>query len=145
MKIKNNNMKPTTGIVVDGSSRGNPGAAAYKAVDLATGKELFNVNIGDSTNNIAEFIGLTHAINYALKNGYTHVYSDSVTAIAWVRNKKANTKLKSNIRTQKSIELIGRAEKYLNDLSVKEPGYFKLVNKWETTLWGENEADFGYK
>lgn len=138
-------MKPTTGIVVDGSSRGNPGAAAYKAVDLATGKELFNVNIGDSTNNIAEFIGLVHAIDYAIKNGYTEVYSDSVTAIAWVRNKKANTKLKDTYRTKKSIDLMSRAEKHLISLSVNKPNYFKLVNKWETNLWGENEADFGFK
>ena len=62
-------MKPTSGICVDGSSRGNPGPAGYKAVDLSTGKELFNVNIGDSTNNIAEFIGLVHAIDYAIKIG----------------------------------------------------------------------------
>lgn len=135
-------MKPTSGIVVDGSSRGNPGPAAYKAVDLATGKELFNVDIGDSTNNIAEFIGLTHAINYALTNGYTHVYSDSITAIAWVRNKKANTKLRITAKTEKSINFIARSEQYLNSI---DPSYFKLVNKWETNIWGENEADFGYK
>ena len=134
-------MKPLSGICVDGSSRGNPGLAGYKAVDLATGKELFNVNIGDSTNNIAEFIGLVHAIDYAIKNGYTHVYSDSQTAIAWVRNQKSKSTLVSNVKTERSINLMNRAENHLSKL----PGYFKLVNKWETNKWGENEADFGYK
>jgi ribonuclease HI len=134
-------MKPTSGICVDGSSRGNPGPAGYKAVDLATGKELFNVSIGDSTNNIAEFIGLVHAIDYAIKNGYTHVYSDSQTAIAWVRNKKSKSTLVSNVRTERSINLMNRAENHLSKL----PGHFKLVHKWETGKWGENEADFGYK
>lgn len=134
-------MKPTSGICVDGSSRGNPGPAGYKAIDLATGKELFNVDIGHSTNNIAEFIGLVHALDYAIKNGYTHVYSDSITAIAWVRNKKSKSTLANNLRTEKSIDLMLRAESHL----CKLPGYFKLVNKWETDKWGENEADFGYK
>ena len=134
-------MKPTSGICVDGSSRGNPGAAGYKAIDLVTGKELFNVDIGHSTNNIAEFIGLVHALDYAIKNGYTHVYSDSITAIAWVRNKKSKSTLANNLRTEKSIDLMLRAESHLSKL----PGYFKLVHKWETDKWGENEADFGYK
>ena len=36
---------------------------------------------------------------------------------------------------------MNRAEAHLSKL----PGYFKLVHKWETNNWGENEADFGYK
>lgn len=134
-------MKPTSGIVVDGSSRGNPGDAGYQAVDIATGKVLFNVKIGNSTNNIAEFIGLVHALDYAIKNGYTEVYSDSQTAIAWVRNKKAKSTLKLNLKTERSINLMNRAEAHLS----KNPGYFNLVKKWETRDWGESPADFGYK
>jgi ribonuclease HI len=134
-------MKPTTGICVDGSSRGNPGPAGYKAVDLATGKELFSVDIGVSTNNIAEFIGLVHAIDYAMKNGYTHVYSDSQTAIAWVKNKKTKSSLLSNPKTEKSLDLMNRAESHLKKMT----NYSKLINKWETNKWGENEADFGFK
>lgn len=135
-------MKPTKGICVDGSSRGNPGIAGYQAVDIETGKELFKVNIGISTNNIAEFIGLVHAISYARKNGYDAIYSDSQTAIAWVRNRKAKSTLVMNDKTKKSIEYVERSEKYLQTL---EPGFFKLINKWETKLWGENQADFGFK
>lgn len=134
-------MKPTSGIVVDGSSRGNPGPAGYQAVDIATGEVLFNVKIGDSTNNIAEFIGLVHALDYAIKNGYTEVYSDSQTAIAWVRNKKAKSTLKLNLKTERSLNLMARAEAHLS----KIPGYFNLVKKWETGDWGESPADFGYK
>lgn len=132
-------MRPTSGICVDGSSRGNPGAAGYQAVDIATGEVLFNVKIGDSTNNIAEFIGLVHALDYAIKNGYTEVYSDSQTAIAWVRNKKAKSTLKLNQKTERSLNLMARAEAHLSEI----PGY--LVKKWETGDWGESPADFGYK
>lgn len=135
-------MRPIKGICVDGSSRGNPGIAEYKAIDLSTGKELFKINIGVSTNNIAEFIGLTHAINFARKNGYDNVYSDSQTAIAWVRNRKAKTSLRLNSETSKSINYLQHSEKYLQTL---EPTFFKIVKKWETKKWGENPADFGYK
>lgn len=135
-------MKPNKGICVDGSSRGNPGIAGYQAVDLSTGEQLFKVDIGISTNNIAEFLGLAHAISYAKKNGYTEIYSDSVTAIAWIRNKKAKSTLVLNDKTKKSLDFIERTEKYLNTI---DPSYMNLVNKWETKKWGENKADFGFK
>ena len=135
-------MKPIEGISVDGSSRGNPGDSAYRGVDLKTGEILFDIRIGDSTNNIAEFIGLTHAINYAIKNNYTKVYSDSVTAIAWVRNKKANTTLAKTPKTEKSLELVSKSEKYLMKLDIN---YMTYVEKWDTKKWGESPADFGFK
>ena len=135
-------MKPKEGISVDGSSRGNPGDSAYRGVDLKTGEILFDIKIGDSTNNIAEFIGLTHAINYAIKNNYTKVYSDSVTAIAWVRNKKANTTLAKTPKTEKSLELVSKSEKYLMKLDIN---YMTYVEKWDTKKWGESPADFGFK
>lgn len=135
-------MKPTEGISVDGSSRGNPGDSAYRGVDLKTGEILFDIKIGDSTNNIAEFIGLTHAINYAIKNNYTKVYSDSVTAIAWVRNKKANTTLAKTPKTEKSLELVSKSEFYLKKLDIN---YMNYVEKWDTKKWGESPADFGFK
>lgn len=135
-------MKPTKGITVDGSSRGNPGPSNYRAVDIETGNELFNINIGISTNNIAEFCGLVHAIDFALKNGYTTVYSDSVTAIAWVRNKKHNSKLQASSLTQKSIEIMNRAEAHLHTFP---NNFFSMIDKWDTKQWGENPADFGLK
>ena len=135
-------MKPKEGISVDGSSRGNPGDSAYRGVDLKTGEILFDIRIGDSTNNIAEFIGLTHAINYAIKNNYTKVYSDSVTAIAWVRNKKANTTLAKTSKTEKSLELVSKSENYLKKLDID---YMTYVEKWDTKKWGESPADFGFK
>jgi ribonuclease HI len=135
-------MRPKSGIVVDGSSRGNPGPSGYKAIDLETGQELFNIKIGDSTNNIAEFIGLVHAISYAIKNGYKDVYCDSITAISWVRNKRANSTLLRNSKTEKSIDLMHKAEAHI---STFPPNFFSMVRKWETRRWGENEADFGFK
>lgn len=76
--------KPTSGIAVDGACSGNPGQAEYKIVDIATGKTLVSRKIGIATNNHAEFIGLCHAL-YSYPD--QTIYSDSVTAISWVKNK----------------------------------------------------------
>ena len=133
--------KPTKGISVDGSSRGNPGPAKYKAVDLATGEILFEVDIKKSTNNIAEFIGLVHALDYATKNGYDSVYSDSVSAISWVKNKSVKTSLKETNETKYSLDLVKRALNHID----KMPNCQRLIKKWETKTWGESPADFGYK
>ncbi len=136
-------MKPTQGIIVDGSSRGNPGPSSCRGIDLATKKILFEYDLKTSTNNIAEFCGLTFAINYALKNGYTEIYSDSVTALAWVRNKKHNSKLVTNPDTQLSIDYMDKCVAFLQKT---DPSlYATFVKKWETKLWGENPADYGFK
>ena len=58
--------KPKLGIVVDGSTRGNPGPSEYRAIDLQTGEILFHKKIGVATNNITEFFALGHALLYCL-------------------------------------------------------------------------------
>lgn len=122
-------MKPKEGISVDGGCSGNPGQAYYRAVDIATGKELFNIKIGKATNNIAEFIGLCHAIRDFPNST---IYSDSVTAISWVKNKRANSSY--------NYPRLKKVENWLNTLS-KIP----KIEKWKTKEWGEIPADFGLK
>lgn len=129
-------MKPNKGISVDGGCSGNPGLAYYRAVDIENGKELFRVDIGVATNNIAEFLGLCHAIFYARKNNIKQpIYTDSKTAMAWVKNKKAKTSF---------------SESSINNRLRDAEGYLKTINdldirKWETHLFGEIPADFGLK
>lgn len=125
-------MKPTKGISVDGGCSNNPGQAYYRAVDIATGKELFNVKIGIATNNIAEFLGLCHAL-HAFPNDI--IYTDSITAIAWVRNKKA----KSSFSGEDINKRLASAEKWLGTLKETK------ITKWDTKKWGEIPADFGLK
>ncbi|MEG1910102.1 MAG: ribonuclease H, partial [Bacteroidales bacterium] len=68
------------------------------------------------------------------------IYSDSVTAIAWVKKKKANTKLPLSQANIEVVELITRAEKWL-----RENVYTNPIIKWNTAKWGEIPADFGRK
>ncbi|HRU17866.1 MAG TPA: ribonuclease H, partial [Bacteroidia bacterium] len=95
----------------------------------------------DGTNNIMEFLALVHALAYCKRHQINlPIYSDSMTALKWVRTKKANTKLASTGRNDELFELIVRAEEWL-----KNNSYANKLLKWETQIWGENPADFGRK
>lgn len=129
-------------IAVDGAWNTKSLDSEYRGVDVNTGKQLFIKGpYADGTNNIMEFLALVHALAYCRKNNLNvPVYSDSVTAMKWVRDKHAKTKLEATSRNAELFELIARAEKWL-----KENSYSNPVLKWETRLWGENPADFGRK
>ena len=137
----------------------------YKGVYTKTKQELFAMGpFEGATNNIGEFLAIVHALallqkqNKALvapslkgakQGGQQHplgrgaslpVYSDSITAIHWIKTQKANTKLKRTPENMSLFHMIERAEKWLH--SNKYPN--RLL-KWETKAWGENPADFGRK
>ncbi|MEP0214196.1 MAG: ribonuclease H, partial [Cellulophaga sp.] len=68
------------------------------------------------------------------------IYTDSRTAMSWVRKKKCNSKLKESAKNKDVFELIRRAEDWL-----KTNTYTTTIVKWETKAWGEIPADFGRK
>ncbi len=145
--------RPTAGIAVDASTRGNPGPSEYRGVDINTGELLFHVKIGVATNNITEFIALSHAVLYAVKqNIQTDIYTDSVTAISWLRKKTANSNLQAGRNTQIALDYLTRIEAALGGLDITQSGADELlinaniyVLKWYTSEWGEIPADFGIK
>lgn len=144
--------RPTEGWVVDAATEGNPGLSEYRCMDLETGRIIFHKKIGYSTNNIAEFLAVVHAIALIKQNGMTKtVYTDSVTAISWVVNKGTNSSLERNEFTEQSIDMSKRAVAFLNTVNIEKPnqivnlvGGVKLM-KWMTQSWGEIPADFGRK
>jgi len=128
------NIKPINGISVDGGTEGNPGPCFYRGVDIKTGEVLFYKNLGMGTNNVAEFLGVIRAIHYCEKNNIEpNIWSDSVTAIAWVRNKKHKSTFKGDVTKR-----LDDACDYLLNKNV-------TINKWRTKEWGEIPADFGRK
>ena len=129
-------LKPTSGIGVDGACSGNPGPAEYKGIDLKTDKELFHISIGNSTNNIAEFIGVIHAYAYSEKHNMNAIiWTDSMTAISWIKNKKVKTTF------TEYNDILERAKKYLFLTTFD----MTRIKKWNTKEWGEIPADFGRK
>jgi ribonuclease HI len=127
---------------VDAACRGNPGVLEYRGVDTKSGIELFKVGpFPEGTVNIGEFLALVHGLAY-LKERESNIplYSDSKTAIKWIKDKKVKTKLEKNSVNAHLFELIERAEKWL-----KNNDYHNIILKWETAYWGEIPADFGRK
>lgn len=130
-------------IAVDAACSGNPGPMEYRGVDILTGAELFHVGpLAGGTNNIGEFLGLVHALAHFDKAQLPDVaiYTDSRTALAWLRNRKARTNLQPNATNARIFELLARAERWLATHTPRNP-----VLKWDTERWGEIPADFGRK
>jgi ribonuclease HI len=128
-------------ISVDAACSGNPGMMEYQGVQTKTGEVLFHFGPVLGTNNIGEFLAIVHALAMLKKQGLpTDIYSDSVTALSWVRNKKANTSLVRNADTEQVWKLIERAEAWL-----RENSYQNRIMKWDTNKLGEIKADFGRK
>lgn len=131
-----------TSIAVDAACSGNPGKMEYQGVRTNTGQVLFHLGpLQNGTNNVGEFLALVHGLAYLKKQGSDlPVYSDSRTAMGWVRKKKCNSKLKKTASNAKIFELIERGEQWL-----KNNSYTNDILKWETKAWGEIPADFGRK
>jgi len=127
---------------VDAACSGNPGKMEYRGVYTKTGEEIFHLGpFEEATNNIGEFLALVHGLALLKKqNSDIPVYSDSVNAIKWVKNKKCKTLLLPCKTNEPVFDLIRRAEKWLNENTCPN-----RILKWETGEWGEIPADFGRK
>ncbi|MDE6099317.1 MAG: ribonuclease H family protein [Muribaculaceae bacterium] len=128
---------------VDGACAKNPGPMEYRCVEVGTGNEVFHLGpLDDGTNNIAEYLALIHAAALLARNGDTTrpIYSDSRTALSWLRRGKSNTKLEATGRNQRVFELLQRADAWLASHRILNP-----ILKWDTEKWGEIPADFGRK
>jgi len=68
------------------------------------------------------------------------VYSDSLIAISWVKQKTSKTMHKQTLQNKSVFDLIERAEAWLNANTWQNP-----ILKWDTENWGEIPADFGRK
>ena len=132
-----------TAWAVDAACSGDPGIMEYRGVVVSDGSELFRqgpFKVG--TNNIGEFLAIVHALALLnkLQDSERMIYTDSRTAMAWVRNKKVKTTLPKNASTYSLYSLIQRAENWLKGNEYSNP-----IIKWDTESWGEIPADFGRK
>ncbi|MDI6770007.1 MAG: ribonuclease H family protein [Anaerolineales bacterium] len=132
------------------SGRQRMGRLEYRGVHTRTGKEIFRQGpFENGTNNVGEFLALVHALAWLKHKGpalstvegiAAPVYSDSETAIVWVKGKKCKTELAPDEQNAPLFELIARAEFWLAENEFQNP-----VLKWDTEAWGEIPADFNRK
>ena len=135
-------------IAVDAACADNPGKMEYQGVFVdfgvvpAISSSLFKSQVFENgTNNIGEFLAIVHALALQKKKGWRYpIYSDSVNAQLWIKQKKCKTKLQPNAKNAYLFELVARAEKWLNENAIEVP-----VLKWKTEIWGEIPADYGRK
>ncbi len=128
-------------ISVDAACSGNPGVMEYQGVDSRTKVLIFHQKHPLGTNNIGEFLAIVHALAMFQREGKdTPIYTDSRTAMGWVKLKVCKTKLVRNAKTENLHQIIARAEQWLKTHTYKNP-----ILKWETEVWGEIPADFGRK
>lgn len=130
-------------VSVDAACSGNPGKMEYQGVLTKTGEQIFHFGPAPvGTNNIGEFLAIVHALALLHKKGdsLTPIYTDSRTALKWVKDKRAATKLPLSAKTKELLDMVRRAEEWLRTHTYKNQ-----IIKWETEVWGEIPADFGRK
>lgn len=130
-------------LAVDGACAKNPGPMEYRCVRVADGTEVFHVGpLDDGTNNVGEYLALVHVLALLDKQGdhLTPVYTDSRTALAWLRRRGHKSTLARTPRNARIHELLTRADAWVQSHEVLNP-----VLKWDTDNWGEIPADFGRK
>lgn len=134
-------------VCVDAACNMRTGVMEYRCVDVETGALYFSRGpFYDTTINVGEFLALVEAIaflNHAAhrdKGALLPIYSDSRTALAWVRERHARTTMSRTAKNGQLFDLIARAEAWL-----KRSRYANPLLKWETRAWGEIPADYGRK
>lgn len=137
------NPRPQNFIATDASCLGNPGVLEFRAMWGDTNKVIFQRGPYEhGTNNIGEYLALVLALIWCQKNGYKNmpIYTDSITAMAWVRKKKVGTKLIKNEKNEQLFNSMQIAQEWLNNNEYNNP-----ILKWDTDAWGEIPADYGRK
>lgn len=132
----------TPSLSVDAACSGNPGIMEFRGVDTETGEQIFHFGpFPDATNNIGEYLALVHALRMLTEDGRElPIYTDSITAMAWVRNRKPKTTLAVTSRNQEVFAMMEEATEWLKQHSPQH-----TILKWDTVQWGEIPADFGRK
>jgi len=114
----------------------------YQGVHTGTRELWFRKGPFDgASNNIGEFLALVHGLALLKQHNLNiPIYSDSITAMAWVRNKKTKSIILPTDKNIEVFDLVQRAEYWLQHNT-----YTTLILKWNTVEWGEIPADFGRK
>jgi ribonuclease HI len=134
---------PKQGIAVDAAWNAETKAMEYRGVWIGNHRVAFRQGpFPLGTNNLGEFLAIVHALGLLAERKLGDpVYSDSLTAISWVKKKTVKSRSQAEGKTGDKVnQLTARALAWL-----QENKYKNKVLKWETAAWGEIPADYGRK
>ncbi len=124
------------GLAVDAAHSMKNKETEIQGVDLATGEIVFYKNLGNQTINIGEFLAIVEGIKYIIEHKTEpRIFSDSITAISWVKHK--------NTASRKRNKHVQIAEIYLK-IAAYWVDKIEIIH-WDNKAWGETPADFGRK
>lgn len=108
------------------------GKTRYVIVSHPKGNLIYkSPDFAGISDHIGQYCAIVHAIGWLEKQGYViPVYSQSKTAIAWVKNGECNTD------AGQDSELFAKCKKYASE--TKFPTAF--IGWWDYKTWGENPA-----
>lgn len=145
--------KPTTGICVDASCMQvrdsikrdgfYHGALEWQILALPNLTPIHASPVYPHANiNLGEFVAIVDAMRILKARGdkTTTVYSDSLTAIAWYKNKRVKSRHPRNEKTAHILDTVARALQWVKEVNPPNPVVF-----WDKVIWDENPADFGRK
>lgn len=114
----------------------------YRGVHTATKQVWFHQGpFEGASNNIGEFLAIVHGLALLKQmNSPLPIYTDSITAISWVRHKKHKSMVLPTEKNERIFDLLNRAETWLHNNT-----FTTKIIKWDTRSWGEIPADFGRK
>ena len=115
-------------LAVDAACSGNPGIMEYQGIYIPTRTRVFHYQAPKGTNNIGEFLAIVHGLSYLKKHHLDQIiYSDSVNAMSWVRQKVCKSKLPDDASTAELWDFVHRAEQWLRSNT-----YTTEIRKWDT-------------
>lgn len=134
-------------LCVDASCIGNPGILEFRGVVLKSGNTTEREVVfergpfSNGTNNIGEFLAVVLGLAYLQSHNLPWpIYTDSVTALSWVKKRQCKSKLVWDNSNKDLYEIVQKGELWLNTHIWTNP-----ILKWHTHLWGEIPADYQRK
>lgn len=129
---------------VDSSRSGSSGRLQYRCLDNRSNQVVFARDLGvfrAHVNNLGEFLALVQAMRYLKQHQLDlPIYSDSRTAMAWVRQRACKSTVLGDPETQTLRQEVEAALVWLHQQTD-----LPRVLYWNTPAWGEISADYGRK
>ncbi len=126
-------------LIASGTCNLETGEVEISAIHTGSGQLIFwKGPFHDGTPDMAEFIAIVETLRYLKPRKLSiPVYSESATALNWVRDRHARPALP---RRQSNMELYQRFDEcmaWLHDYA-----YYNRTLKWDTESWGRSLGDF---